>query len=190
MADGTWPARRLLTIDSEVAATGLVHKLQEYWHSVLDGRPMPSRRDIDPAGMRRLLPHVFLIDVIGQPPGFRWRLVGTRIGDVERRELTGKSLEETILQREDPFLSFCRLTIRVRRPTCHAAQRRDPDGSSRPLMRVLLPLSDDGQNVNMMLGAIDYTPAEIRPLQRGARIQGARVVRITPPMPAPVAAPR
>ena len=168
MADGNWPARRLPKIDSEVAATGLTLKLEDYWRSVLRDRLMPARRDIDPAGMRRLLPHVFLLDVIDRPPRFRWRLVGTKIGDVEQGEHTGKWLDETVHHAQDPFLGFCRMTVNERRPTCHAALRCDLDGGSRPLIRALLPLSEDGQTVSMLLGVIDYAPAEILPLQRGA----------------------
>lgn len=166
MADGTWPARRLPRFDSEIAATGLVLKLEEYWRSVRQGRAMPARRDIDPAGMRRLLPNVFLIDVIGRPARFRWRLAGTRIGDLEQGEHTGKWLEDTIRHAQDPFLSFCRLTVEQRRPTCHAALRADLDGGNRPLVRSLLPLSEDGMQVDMLLGAVDYSPAEIVVLER------------------------
>ena len=163
MADGTWPARRLPRFDSEIAASGLVLKLDDYWHSVRQGRAMPARQDIDPAGMRRLLPNVFLIDVIDRR--FRWRLVGTRIGDLEHGEHTGKWLEDTIRHAQDPFLSFCRLTVERRRPTCHAALRADLDGGNRPLVRSLLPLSEDGMTVTMLLGAVDYSPCEIVALE-------------------------
>ena len=168
MADGRWPARRLPTLDSELAATGLTLKLEEYWHSVRHGRLMPAREDIDPAGMRRLLPNVFLLDVVDRPARFRWRLAGTRIGDLENAEHTGKWLEETIHHTQDPFLAYCRMTVGERRPTCHAALRYDVDGGSRPLIRTLLPLSEDGQSVSMLLGAIDYSPADIVPLELGA----------------------
>jgi hypothetical protein len=168
MADGNWPVRRLPSLDSEIVPTGLTVKLEEYWRSVLNGRTMPARSDIDPAGMRRLLPHVFLIDVVDRPPRFRWRLVGTRIGDMEHAEYTGKWLEETLRHPQDPFLYFCRMSVNERRPACHAALRSDPDGGSRPLIRTLLPLSEDGQAVTMLLGGIDYAPGEILPLQRGA----------------------
>jgi|SRR5580658_1195548 hypothetical protein len=166
MADGNWAGQRQPDTGSEVVPTGLVLRLDAYWRSVLNGRKMPARCDIDPAGMRRLLPHVFLIDVVDCPPHFRWRLVGTKIGDVEHGEHTGKWVEATIRHREDPFLEFCRMTVEERRPTCHAALRADPDGSGRPLIRTLLPLSEDGRIVTMLLGAIDYAPGEISPLLR------------------------
>jgi hypothetical protein len=168
MADGTGPGWCPPRLDSEVTASGLTLKLELYWRSLLRNRLMPARRDIDPAAMRRLLPNVFLLDLIGLPPRFRWRLAGTRIGDFERSEFTGLWLDETLRHPDDPFLLFCRLTVAERRPTCHAAFRRDPDGSTRPLLRSLLPLSEDGTNVAMLLGAVDYNPAEIMARQRGA----------------------
>jgi hypothetical protein len=168
MADGNRHSWCLPTVESEVAASGLLLKLEEYWRSVLRNRRMPARRDIDPAGMRRLLPTVFLLDVIDRPARFRWRLVGTKIGDLEQAEYTGKWLDETLRYPDDPFVGFCQATVAERRPTCHAALRRDPDGSTRPLQRALLPLSEDGCMVTMLLGIVDYSPAEIVPRQRGA----------------------
>ncbi|MEI9982068.1 MAG: PAS domain-containing protein [Aliidongia sp.] len=191
MADGTWPARRLPCIDSEIAATGLTLKVEEYWRSVLQGRSMPARRDIDPADLRRLLPNIFLLDVVERGTRFRWRLVGTRIGDLERGEHTGKWVQDTILHSQDPFIEFCRMTVAERRPTCHAALRADLDGGNRPLIRSLLPLSEDGAIVSMLLGAVDYSPSDIVPLEHSGRPnQALRPMAMAAAMPMPLAVPR
>jgi hypothetical protein len=42
------------------------------------GRALPSRSDIDPIEIPRLLPHIMLVDVMG-PGLYRYRLVGTEI---------------------------------------------------------------------------------------------------------------
>ena len=67
MAQGIWLRRRPRRIDDEVVAAGLGLKLMEYWRSVLRGRTMPARRDIDPVDLNRLLPSIFLIDVHTDP---------------------------------------------------------------------------------------------------------------------------
>jgi hypothetical protein len=168
MADGSWPARRFLDLHSEVAASGLALKLETYWQAVRHGRQMPARRDVDPTALCRMLPNVFLIDVVGRPPRFRWRLIGTKIVDTMRAEHTGKWLDDTLAEAEDPFLAFCRMSVNDRRPTCHIARWQDLDGRTKPLMRGLLPLSEDGHNVTMLFGVIDYAPGEILLLQKGA----------------------
>ena len=52
--------------------------LYRYWDGRRNGRRMPARRDIDPADIPGLLPHVSLIH---KPDGqFRFRLVGSAAG--------------------------------------------------------------------------------------------------------------
>jgi hypothetical protein len=193
MADLYRPGRHLSAIEPQVVPDGLTLKVEEYWRSLLAGRPMPARSDIDPAALGRLLPNIFLIDVIGRPSRFRWRLVGTAIGAAERCEYTGKWLDETIGHPEDPILAGCRRTEAERRPTHHAALHGGLDGISMRLVRVLLPLSEDGGTVNMLLGATDYQPPETvaPPLTRAAaRLQAALSMRISAATPMPHAAPR
>ncbi len=172
------PARCLPAAESEVVPSGLVGQLETYWQSVRRGRPMPSRRDIDPASLPRLLPNVLLLDVVpadklgidrsGLAIRFRWRLAGTRIVHVVRGEPTGKWLDQLELNLGDPFLAFCRMTVLERRPTCHIARWQDLDGKTKPLTRGLLPLSEDGRRVNMLIGIIDYAPSQVMLLHRGA----------------------
>jgi hypothetical protein len=95
-----------------------------------------------------------------------------------------------VVASEDPFLSFCELTIEECRPTCHVAERSDVDGGSRPLLRCLAPLSEDGITVNMLLGVVDYNPPETAPVQRETRLQPGRPALITAFMPTPQAVPR
>jgi hypothetical protein len=193
VADFYQPARRLPTIESQIVPGGLTLKVEEYWRSLLADREMPARCDVDPAGLGRLLPNIFLIDVIGGPPRFRWRLIGTGIDIVEGCDHTGKWLDETIAHPEDPILSGCRQTEAERRPTYHAAGHRDLEGKPRRLVRVLLPLSEDGRTVNMLLGATDYRPGEAvapPPIRTAAQRQAALSIRINAATPMPHAAPR
>jgi hypothetical protein len=168
MLDVSWPSRRLPDLDSEVVPSGLASEVEAYWRSVRRGQPMPTRRDIDPAALKNMLPNVFLLDVVGYPARFRWRLVGTKIVTVLRTEQTGKWLDQGGLASGDPFLSFCRVTMVERRPTCHIARWQDLDGRTKPLMRCLLPLSDDSGQVTMLFGAVDFAPSQIMMLHRGA----------------------
>lgn len=55
---------------------------------------MPSRGDINPRDIPRLLPFVSLIEVEREPVRYRVRLAGTRLFDFYNGEITGKYVDE------------------------------------------------------------------------------------------------
>ena len=65
-----------------------------YWESKRAERFAPRRADIDPLDFVEVLPRVMLADVIGSPPGFRYRLSGTGIGVVHGEDFTNRSPRE------------------------------------------------------------------------------------------------
>lgn len=70
----------------------------DYWRNLkTDGR-RPARSDIDPIGLpRHLLPHVFMLDVEARAPRrYCWRLIGTHITTVLKRDSTGRYLDEVL----------------------------------------------------------------------------------------------
>jgi hypothetical protein len=62
--------------------------LYRYWNRVRGRRRTPTRADIDPASIVRLLPFIALIE--RKHDGFFWRLIGTAIVDHFGRNLTGQ----------------------------------------------------------------------------------------------------
>jgi hypothetical protein len=128
-------------------------ELYAYRASKLRGRRMPSRADIDPAEIKHLLPIVLLTDVIGDEaePRFRYRLAGTEIVRRFGRELTGHGVEEmlkgdygrsvvavykAVVQERVPIYSRTRVAV-------HSGEKVGSD-------RLMLPLSADGERVNMV----------------------------------------
>src|ERR1700760_1771725 len=81
------------------AAVRAHEELFAYWASLRDGALLPGRRHLDPAGIKRLLPTVSLIDVLPDAPErggleFRMRLAGTGLYGVYGREITGKRIAD------------------------------------------------------------------------------------------------
>ncbi|HEY8014896.1 MAG TPA: PAS domain-containing protein, partial [Dongiaceae bacterium] len=67
-------------IGAPAAAARAHEELFAYWASLKEGARLPGRRHVDPGGIKRLLPTVSLIDVVGgDPPEFRVRLAGTAL---------------------------------------------------------------------------------------------------------------
>lgn len=93
-------------------------ELFDYWRSKSVDGGYPSRSDIQPAELRRILPSLSLLDVIdGEPARLRVRLAGTRLRDYFGVEITGHFLDEFDLgDQADYWEAAYREVIRVGRP--------------------------------------------------------------------------
>ncbi len=81
--------------------------LESYWNSKCAAGSLPSRRDIDPSEIRRLLAHIALVDVAMDGGGFRYRLVGTRVVQQLAYDPTGRDLQSGAGTGEgSPFWDF------------------------------------------------------------------------------------
>jgi hypothetical protein len=134
-----------------------LQRLYEYWDGKRAGRTMPSRADIDPLDITFAIGNVILIDVIpGEPLGFRIRLHGTTLSERVHYELTGKMLEE---MPEPEFRHLSRLSFTKVVTTCkpvQAQRNRVLDGRLRNYESVIMPLSNDGGTVDMLLCGLFY----------------------------------
>lgn len=129
----------------------------DYWWSKCHGDRLPSRADIRPHEIVRLLPYVYLVDVLGDPPAFRYRLVGTQFYSWTGREFTGVSVNATEYgpNWENVKNDYC-AAVRDRAPVYSEYIAAPwPDREFLTCERIIAPLSDDGLNVNMLFGALD-----------------------------------
>lgn len=109
--------------------------LYRYWNAVRGTRAMPSRSDIDPTDIIRILPFVALIE--RREGCYFWRLIGTAIVDHFGRDMTGEEYGlhvsprafvaattatfDAALERETPF--FDEFIYRSSRGAPHAVSR-------------------------------------------------------------------
>jgi hypothetical protein len=130
-----------------------------YWQQKRAGRLAPMRTDIDPVEIAPLLPRVMLVDVSTDPIDFRFRLSGTGIFRIHGTELTNKRA----LDLEPPAYGAL-----IHRHYCEALTRRAPvahrmmiDCRTRrsAYMRIILPLSEDGQAINRLMTVESYADA-------------------------------
>ena len=134
-----------------------------YWRSLCRDRLMPSRRDIDPAAIKDLLPNVFLVEVLHGPPEFRFRLAGTQIRYEMGEEITGKTLDEIDQDgRAGAIFEEYRAAVDRGAPVLFREEYTRHDGKFVHYARLLCPLSDDGRAVSMLFGVLVATPL-VRP---------------------------
>src|SRR5690349_9111742 len=80
-----------------IAGQPLIAALLDYWEVKRDGRPMPDRRDIDPAELPpKLLPHLLLGETLDGGTRWRYRLVGTEIVRRLGFDPTGKYIDDVL----------------------------------------------------------------------------------------------
>jgi hypothetical protein len=133
--------------------------LFDYWQKKRNGRTAPSRSDIVPTEIKPLLPRIFIVEIVGTPTRFRYRLAGTLVVDRFGEEITGRFLDELdVDKRNDEIAAEYLKTAESRQPLCSRWSYTKQDGTSLSYERLLLPLSSDGQSVDMILGGA----AEIR----------------------------
>jgi hypothetical protein len=128
-----------------------------YWNNKRGTRAMPSRSDIDPLEMKHWLPGTALVDVKHTPEGpapyeLRYRLVGTRPTELRGQDVTGMRVEFGYFGADLPAaLENYRLVILEKAHVYDWDRTPATDGFSREAETLLLPLSSDGEVVDMVL---------------------------------------
>jgi hypothetical protein len=131
-----------------------LQRVLAYWQRKRGGRLAPARTDIDPAELVAVLPRIMLADVLSDPLDFRYRLSGTGIRNIHGNDMTGRSPRAL----EPPaygaliFAHYCE-AVRRQEPLLHLIVL-DAYQRSRSYARLLLPLSNDGEHITMLM-AVD-----------------------------------
>lgn len=124
-----------------------------YWHQRRGDRFAPARADISPADLVESLSRVTLSDVFrsGDALSFRYRLAGTEICTTHWRDPTGQGPLDMSPPAFGALLqAHYEAAVRRRTPMLHLILLSAPD-LARSYVRLLLPLSEDGRQVTMLM---------------------------------------
>jgi hypothetical protein len=133
-----------------------VIKLFAYWSEKCAERMMPSRADIDAADLRYAMGDLTLIEVERDPLRFRVRLEGTNAVARSRVDMTGRYVDQfPMAEYRAQLVESYTSVVRERRP---AWAKRSITLDNRPYSYEVLwlPLSQDGETVNMILVYVVY----------------------------------
>lgn len=131
-----------------------IRALTAHWISICPAGQLPGRRHLEPLDIPRLLPNVWLVDVVRAPETrLRYRLVGTNVARAFQVDPTGRFLDELHPGSRNPHLDANLRAVaesgvpswRVGRPLLWNLQ------DFLRLERVCLPLASDGVQVDMIL---------------------------------------
>jgi hypothetical protein len=126
--------------------------LHAYWDQKRGTRAMPARGDLDPVDLKPLLPVMTLIDVVPDERRYVYRLVGTREVEMRRQDPTGKPVSEAYYA-ESPGETVQVLdhVVMTRQPALFRGVYQPFSTRTQSEDVVYLPLSQDGETVNMIL---------------------------------------
>lgn len=138
----------------------------DYWRSKCRGDRLPSRADIEPAAIAAQLSMVSLTELRPAPHEggdrrYVYRLAGTGFWRFYGHEIQGLHVDELPIGcRADYWHRVLDMVIDQRRPFHGVTKPQTPVGSHMVQFWVRLPLSDDGETVDTILGYDHICPLE------------------------------
>jgi hypothetical protein len=131
-----------------------LRRLYLYWDEKRAGRHFPARRDIDPVDIAFILGWVMLIDVTHNPLRFRFRLHGSEMGARLGRDLTGRYVDEHPRPELGRHMYKAWSEVVSKARPMHGFYDDTLDNRLVRFESLRLPLSSDGQTIDMLLVAV------------------------------------
>jgi hypothetical protein len=131
--------------------------LYDYWDRARGERKMPARADIDPAAIPQLLPYIIMYDV-APDGGYTIRLVGEEVVHFVGHNTTGSRAGAMMPPRSaEMMMRILDAVAKGRAPRFRAGKAHwHPEKAYREFEACFLPLSADGEAVNIVLGGIAF----------------------------------
>lgn len=132
----------------------LHRQMYAYWQQKCGSRRMPSRADIDPTEIPRLLPNLLISEHVSEGGIERWRyrLAGTAVAAAFGRDPTGHYIDELTKGAYREFIERIHRVVREEQRALFCASEytgaRDVRMSAK---RLLLPLTTDGRQVDQIV---------------------------------------
>lgn len=159
----------------------LINEVEAYWHGLRQGPTLPARAQIDPRGLSRALPNVFILERIA-PHVVRFRLSGQALAPLLGMDLRGMPLSALLTPdaraEMEPHIAALFDTPMALRFSLSAEWGIGKPGLSAEM--ILLPLLGDDGQVSRALGCL-VTKGRIGHAPRRFRITGLNARPIATP---------
>lgn len=150
------------TIDSVPESTQLhvehrlVGKALKFWEAARDGRTLPSSADLNSADCPFTSDETMVIEVGADEHQDMIVSAGTGISLALGRDPTGLSAPEALPSSTEMGLSFCRASVDLKKPMADVGRFFNKNGEEVLYRSILLPLSDNGHDVDRVISAFSY----------------------------------
>jgi hypothetical protein len=144
-----------------------LNHLYDYWQRKRGERFAPARADIDPLELKFILSQVLIFDVLDGGNDFRTRVAGTGTYALHNADITGDLLS-ALKPKEfsDAILAHYRSIIAHRGPTYSRTGYWEGSRETEAYHALRLPLSSNGQDIDMILVGEDYGTSPYKLFER------------------------
>jgi hypothetical protein len=146
--------------DPNVPEPAILTFIREYWEAQRGAATMPRRQDVAPADMKAYLPNILLADVVRGGEDFRYRVVGSHLQRYFQGNPTGLMMSAALAafgqETVSRTLAVYRMVLVNRRPVRIRGPGALYSQHAKLFDALLTPLSDDGVEVNMILGSFVF----------------------------------
>jgi hypothetical protein len=152
--------------DSDIAFDPAVREppqltfVRNYWQTQRGTLAMPRRSDIAPSDMKAYLPNILLADVVRGGEDFRYRVVGSQLQRYFSGNPTGMLMSDALtvfgVETVERTIQVYRRVVERRVPLRIRGAGSIYAQHAKLFDALLTPLSDDGENVNMVLGTFVF----------------------------------
>lgn len=180
-APGKGPTHNVIAMSLHRTETRFPHiaTVEAYWHALRGTRAVPRRSEVDPRGIEGSLEYTFILEQVAPGVG-RLRIAGSHLSDLLGMEVRGMPLTAFFAPDARADLSACVEKV-CADPTVAMLSLQAEPGIGKPVLEarlVLLPMTNEGGEVNRILGCLD-TNGSIGRAPRRFTIMSRRLTQIT-----------
>ncbi len=134
----------------------VVGRALAHWEALRGSRRFPSHTDVTPETANGLSDNIFIVALRGSED--EDEIVSS--GDAFRNALTfdpvGRKVVEILPSATEKGLSFCRTAAALKKPIADVGRFTNAEGKEIRYRSILMPLSDDQENINYLFGAFSF----------------------------------
>jgi hypothetical protein len=154
-----WPLAPPTLVRSDGVERRANSRCLRYWQELAGTRRFPARAEITAATAADLWDHMFMVEVTPNPAEYRFVMAGSVLQTALGRDPTGEKVSGALPGGMGTRMLFLhQAAVGLKGPVDDAAKWTRHDGTEILYRSILLPLSDDAEAVNALLGAFSFRP--------------------------------
>ena len=154
-----WPLAPPTLVRSDGVERRANSRCLRFWQELAGGRRFPSRAAVTREAAGDLWDHLFIVEATPIPADYRFVMAGAVLQAALGSDPTNVKVSEALpdgMGTRSLFLH--QAAVGLKGPVDDAAKWTRADGTEILYRSILLPLSDNGETVNALLGAFSFRP--------------------------------
>jgi len=159
-----WPLTQPTIVRVDGVERRANSRAMKYWKETAAPRRFPARSQITAETAGDLWDNLFIVEVTPASDQYKFAYAGAVLRTALGRDPTGETVATAIPGGMGTrTLFFHQAAVGLKGPVDDAGAWTRTDGTQILYRSILLPLSDDQQTINFLLGAFSYRPVPAQP---------------------------